>query len=68
MADNTKVKLPTILGIRPGELTPLLKLWRERNPSTDWTVLVKRGLKKELAQYAGKRYAHLVANGEEKAA
>lgn len=55
-----------MLGVRPGELVPVLKVWRRHNPEKDWTWLVKRALRAELRPYAGKRYAHLVEpkNGE----
>lgn len=63
MADNNEIKVPVILGARPGDLAPALREWRRRNPYIDWTVLVKRGLKRELAASGlnGKRFAKLLA-------
>lgn len=63
MSDNNEIKVPTILGARPRELVPALREWKRRNPYTDWTVLVKRGLKRELlaAGLDGKRFSELLA-------
>ncbi len=63
MADNNKLKMPGIVGARPGKLWPVLAEWKRQNPTTDWTVLVHRGLKRELAAQGvgGKRFRKLLA-------
>lgn len=60
-------RVPEILGVRPGDLRPLLVKWRKCNPTMEWSELVRDALKRELAPLAGKRHAHLV-NGRKVAA
>ena len=60
MVDKNEIRVPKHLGIRPTGFEPLLLKWKERNPCIDWTVLVKRGLLRELEGIAGKRHAKLV--------
>ncbi len=67
MADKNEIKVPAMLGVRTGDLAPLLAVWRRRNPYLNWTVLVKQALRRELAPLAGKRHAHLI-EGKEKVA
>lgn len=61
MPDGTDTKnLPPTISIRTAEFAPLLDKWRARHECVPWSVLLRRALKKELAPYAGKRYAKLV--------
>ena len=55
-----KKVVPPMIGIGTGELEPLLEKWRADHCGVPWSELIRRGLKKELKPYAGKRYAHLV--------
>lgn len=59
-ANSNTQEVPKILGVRTKEIEPLLKAWRKKNPGVNWTYLVLSALSKELAPYAGKRYAHLI--------
>jgi hypothetical protein len=52
----------TVLGAKAQELAPLVKKWAKINCNVSFSILVRRGLKKELKPLAGKRYAHLVEN------
>lgn len=53
-------KLPEVIGIRTKEFAPLLIQWKTRYKGKGWSEVLRRGLKKELAPFAGKRFAHLV--------
>ena len=59
-----------VVGTRVGELAPLVLKWQQEHARVPIARLVEDGLKLALAPYAGKRYAHLVAdaNGKEAAA
>lgn len=57
-------EIPEVIGIRTGEFTPLLQKWQAENKGVKWSELLRRGLKKELAPLAGKRYAALVDASE----
>lgn len=69
-ADNKLVKqksnkpssksIPPMIGLRVGELEPLIALWMEKNPGVSTSNLLRRGLMTQLAPIAGKRYAHLL--------
>lgn len=61
MANEKAIEIPQVIGTRTAGLEELLKKWAKENPGVPWSVLIDRGLKKELAQFAGKRYAHLVS-------
>lgn len=60
--------VPVMLGVRPGELGPLLLKWRKLNPTVEWSELVRNALRRELAPLAKKRYAHLVSGARQSAA
>ena len=53
-------QLPATIGMGTSELAPLLVKWRQRNRGVPWSELIRRGVKKELKELAGKRYAHLI--------
>ena len=52
--------IPDTIALRTEEFAPLLAKWRSQNREVPWSRLLARGLRKELAPLAGKRYAHLV--------
>ena len=60
MPDGTD-KIPKVIGIRTEEFLPLVERWQKDHECVPWSVLLRRALKKELKQYAGKRYAHIVS-------
>lgn len=53
-----------VLSARPGDLQPLVDLWRSKNPRVADAHLVRDALKLYFKQtgIVGKRYAHLVEN------
>jgi hypothetical protein len=59
MPDGTD-KIPAVIAIRTESFTPLLAKWRDQHRGVPWSELLRRGLKKELREIAGKRLAHLV--------
>ncbi len=61
-AKNGFESLPTVIGIRTQEFTPLLRKWRKANPRVQWKLLLMRGLTSELKPFASKRTEHLFAD------
>ena len=59
--EKQDAELPETIGIVTSGLEPLLLKWRQENQGVPWSALLRRGLKKELKDLAGKRYAHLLA-------
>lgn len=57
---TAKKKLPKTIGIKTSGLAPLIQKWADEHQSVPFSELLRRGLKKELQPYAGKRFAHLV--------
>lgn len=60
--NEPKAKIPTVIGLKTTELAPILIRWKRANKGVPWSELIRRGLKHELAEVAGKRYAHLLNN------
>lgn len=60
--DVNGLNVPRIIGVYTKDLRPLLSKWRHRNQGVPWSVLLRRGLRKELKPLAGKRLAHLVSD------
>jgi hypothetical protein len=54
--------LPKVIGLKTAELAPLLIKWEKANKGVPWSELIRRGLKHELAKFAGKRHRDLVAS------
>lgn len=54
-----------VIGTRIGELAPLVMKWQDEHKRVPMARLVEDGLKLALKRYAGKRYAHLVAEEKE---
>jgi hypothetical protein len=53
--------VPECIGMRTGELKPVLQKWAEKHPGVPWGYLLRKALKRELKEIAGKRYAELVS-------
>lgn len=53
-------KVPAVLHIRVGRLSPLIERWAEKNKGCKWSYLLENALKKELQALACKRTRHLV--------
>lgn len=53
-------EFPKVIGTATAPYKELLKKWRADNRGVPWSVLIRRGLAKELKPYAGKRLAHLL--------
>lgn len=49
-----------IIGFRPGALVPIIDRWLILNPGMTPTVLVRRGLRRELLPLARKEFPHLI--------
>lgn len=60
-ATDGATEIPKVIGASTVGLEPLLEKWRKEHLGVPWSVLIRRGLKKELAPLAGKRHAHLLA-------
>ena len=54
--------IPLIIATRTASLVPLIELWVADHKGVPFSKLLQRGLKRELAAYAGKRHAHLLAD------
>ena len=59
-SNSSEIVVPECLGLRAGDLKPVLEKWAKEHPGAPWSYLLRKALKRELKDVAGKRYAHLV--------